>query len=317
MTMLTVTLNPSLDVSVRIPIVEPDRKLHCTDVLVEPGGGGVNVARVAHALGADVTAVVLAGGCIGEQLLDLLAEQGVAASPVAIADATRQDLTVVETSTGRQYRFLLPGPELSRSELAATGDRVAELASTASHVVVSGSLPPSVSDVDFTTLLQKARSTGALVIVDTSGHALVVAARAGAELIKPSVHELSQFAGCELREEHDVEAAARRLLDSGAGQGGAVVVSLGAAGALIVRDTGDSLRVHAPSVRTVSTVGAGDSLVAGMSVALERGEDLEQAVRWGVAAGTAATLSSGTGLCSRPDVERLLPHVSVSPIPPR
>jgi len=307
--MLTVTLNPSVDVSTGVAVVEPERKLHCGPTCREAGGGGVNVARVAQVLGADVTALVLVGGCSGSQLLDLLATQGVATEAIPIAEDTRESLTVLEGATGRQYRFVMPGPTVTDEELAAAEDRVEALAARTSLVVLSGSLPPNVPPRRFGSLVERIGGAGAAVVVDTSGDALGASAAAGTLLLKPSVRELSTFAGQILPGEPEIVAAAHELLDRGPNE--AVVVSLGAAGALLVRPDAPAVRVHGPRVHALSTVGAGDSLVGAMAVALERGADMEAAVCWGVAAGTAATLAHGTGLCRRDDVERMLPHVSV------
>ena len=307
--MLTVTLNPSVDVSTGVAVVEPERKLHCGPSRREAGGGGVNVARVAHVLGADVTAFVLVGGCSGAQLVDLLAGQRVATEAMPIAADTRESLTILEGATGRQYRFVMPGPTVTDEEMAAAEARVEALAAHSSLVVLSGSLPPNLLPRRFGSLVERIRSAGAAVIVDTSGDALGASAAAGTLLLKPSVRELSTFAGYVLSGEPEIVAAAHDLLDRGPNE--AVVVSMGAAGALLVRPDAPATRVHGPRVHALSTVGAGDSLVGAIAVALERGADMETAVCWGVAAGTAATLAHGTGLCQREDVERLLHHVSV------
>ena len=307
--MLTVTLNPSVDVSTGVAVVEPERKLHCGSMRREAGGGGVNVARVAHVLGADATALVLVGGCVGAQLLDLLAAQDVATEAIPIAGDTRESLTVLEGATGRQYRFVMPGPAVTEEELAAAEARIEALARRSSLVVLSGSLPPDVSPRRFASLVGRIRSAGGAVIVDTSGDALGAAASAGTLVMKPSVRELSTFAGEVLSGEPEIVAAAHDLLALGPNE--AVVVSLGAAGALLVRPDTPAARVHGPRVHALSTVGAGDSLVGAMAAALEHGAGLEAAVCRGVAAGTAATLAHGTGLCRREDVERLLPHVSI------
>lgn len=307
--MLTVTLNPSVDVSTDVTVVEPERKLHCGTTCREAGGGGVNVARVARVLGADATAVVLVGGCAGVQLLDLLAEQGVPTEAIPISADTRESLTVLEGATGRQYRFVMPGPTVTDEELAAAETRIEALARRSSLVVLSGSLPSNVAPPRFGSLVRRIRSTGAALIVDTSGDALAAAAESGTLLMKPSVRELSTFAGRVLSGEPEIVAAALDLLDRGPND--AVVVSLGAAGALLVRPDAPAVRVHGPRVHALSTVGAGDSLVGAMAVALERGDDTEDAVGLGVAAGTAATLAHGTGLCRRDDVERLVHHVSL------
>ena len=231
--MLTLTLNPSVDVSTGVAVVEPERKLHCGTMRREAGGGGVNVARVAHVLGAEATAVVLVGGCAGAQLLDLLAEQGVVTYAVPIGADTRESVTVLEGATGRQYRFVMPGPTVTDEELAAAEARIEALVGRSSLVVLSGSLPPNMPPGRFGSLIQRIGSAGAAVIVDTSGDALGAAAESGTLLMKPSVRELSTFAGQVLSGEPEIVAAALDLLDLGPND--AVVVSLGAAGALLVQ----------------------------------------------------------------------------------
>jgi 6-phosphofructokinase 2 len=311
-TVLTITLNPALDVCAQIPVVEPDRKMHCHDVIVDPGGGGVNVARVATRLGATATAAVLIGGASGEQLVALLAAEQIPTAAIHIVGTTRESFTVVETSTHRQYRFVLPGPTVGRTEFAAAAEQIVGLAHGVSIVVLSGSLPPGVTPPDVAALLAEIRATGADVIIDTSGDALEAVARVGALLIKPSVHELSLFAGSTLDSHVEIEAAARRLLSLGANH--AIVVSLAAAGALLIEADAPCRWIHAPNVRATSTVGAGDSLVAAMAVALERGETLEAAACSGVAAGTAATLAAGTALCTSADIARLFPLVAMTEV---
>jgi 6-phosphofructokinase 2 len=309
-TLLTVTLNPALDRCGRVVALESERKLHCTDVTVEPGGGGVNVARMATRLGLRTTAAVLMGGDGGDRLVRLLQAEGVSVVALATSEAVREDLTIVETSTGRHYRFVLPGAEVRLNELAAAARDIVGLAKGAGRVVVSGSLPPGVSDAAFGELLRDLRAAGAELLVDVPGPSLAAAAQVGAQLLKPSAHELSAFAGAELSGEEELEQAARDLLALGPNE--AVVVSLGGAGALFVPAAGEAWRLHAPAVRSVSTVGAGDSLVAGVAVALACDWTTLDAARLGVAAGTASTTRAGSGLAHAPDVRRLLPHVTSS-----
>ncbi|MFN0091298.1 MAG: 1-phosphofructokinase family hexose kinase [Acidimicrobiales bacterium] len=319
---LTVTLNPSLDVSASVPVVEPERKLRCASPTEHAGGGGVNVARAATRLGARAVAVLTAGGLSGGRVCELLGVEGVRYVEVTTVGATRQSLAVTETSTGRQYRFSLPGPALSRPETESVLAAVrAELARTPpmssgnahgagdgpQHVVLSGSLPPGV-DPGFVAGLAAAAGPLRRTVVDSSGEGLAAAARAGVFLVKPNVNELCTWAGRSLRAEAEFEPACRELLDTGGGQ--AVLLSLGPAGALLVERDRPAVRLFAPAVRPVSTVGAGDSMVAGVVTALERGAELEEAARFGIAAGSATTLRAGSELLDPDDVARLAPQVA-------
>ena len=311
--MLTVTLNPALDVCVRIPRVEPDRKMHCTDVTVDPGGGGINVARVAVRLGAQATAVAFVAPTSSAQFAELLAAEGVPLEMIEANGPLRQSFTATESSTGRQYRFVLPGSTIGPDQFDAGIARIAELCAGEHLVVVSGSCPPGISASDLARLVTLVRNGGAKVLVDCSGEMLAAVAAVGVLMLKPSVHELEIFAGKELKDHDEIVRTARRLLAIGPGD--AILVSMGSAGALLIRADAETVWVHAPRVQPTSTVGAGDSMVAGFSFAIGQGATMTEAARLGVAAGTAATLAAGTGLCQPAHIDRLLAQVAISSFP--
>jgi 6-phosphofructokinase 2 len=298
---LTLTLNPALDISTTTEQVVPEHKLRCEPPRRDPGGGGINVARVVAALGGAAEAMFPAGGPTGKALVTLLRAQGLQARPVPIGGETRQSFTVHERiADGAEYRFVLPGPELAEVELEACFAAVAERARGAAFVVASGSLPPGVPP-DVYARLRQALPPGPQLVVDSSGPALRHAR--GAFLVKPSLRELQALAGRDLPDEESRAAAARALIADGMAE--VVALSMGAGGAMLV--TRDHHRAFpAIPVPVQSTVGAGDSMVAGMVLALERGEGLEAALRFGMAAGAAALLRPGTQLCRPEDVERLL-----------
>jgi 6-phosphofructokinase 2 len=307
MTIVTVTLNPAIDVCTAVPWIEPERKLHCTDADMSPGGGGVNVARAVRRLGGVATAVFPWGGTTGALLCELLQDEGIPLLPVRASGMTREDFAVTELTTGRQYRFILPGPTLSADELDGCVRAMLGAVTPGSIVVLSGSLPAGVEPSHLAATASMARQRGARVVVDTSGPALGEAAQDGVFLLKPSVNELRGHAGHDLTTEVEIADAAQQLLQLGPTD--AVLVSLAAHGALLVRTGMPPARICAPAVRAVSAIGAGDSLVGGLVLALERGNDLLEAARHGVAAGTATAISSGHALCRQADVDRLLPEV--------
>ncbi len=305
--LLTLTLNPSLDVSTDVERVVPTRKLRGGTPRFEPGGGGINVARVARRLGANPTAILTSGGAEGERVEQLLADEGVLTAAVRIAGSTRFALAVGERSSGQQFRFGLPGPTLSPEEWGRALSEVSSLAATG-WFVLSGALPPGVPDDFYARAADLLRARGVRVALDTSGPALRAALCRGVDLAKPNVNELQGLVDRPLEGMADYEDAARQALAMG--DNGAIVVSLGPVGALFVtRDEPGATLVHAPAVRVRSTVGAGDSMVGGMVVALAHGRDLDEAVRFGVAAGSATTTAPGTGLCDRAAVGVLLEQV--------
>jgi 6-phosphofructokinase 2 len=305
-TIVTLTMNPALDITTSIDRVRPTDKLRCRGARHDPGGGGINVARVAHMLGASVSAVFPAGGPTGDVVADLLVAQHVPLKRVRIGGRTRESFTVNEESSGQQYRFVLPGPQLTFAERAQCVDELRAAAGSAQFVVASGSLPPGVPADFYQQVAEVCSDVGTRLILDTSGTGLQHIT-SGVFLLKPSVRELRECFGRELATEADQIAAARELIQRGQTQ--IVVVSLGDNGALLV--TPDAAqRVSAIKMRSGSGVGAGDAMVAAITVGLSRGWPLPKSVRFGVAAGAAMLMTPGTAVCSRADVERLFELVA-------
>jgi 6-phosphofructokinase 2 len=289
----TLTLNPSIDVSSDTGKVEPTRKVRTCNERIDPGGGGINVARVLHRFGTSVEALFLAGGATGGSLDELLKRVGLARRRVPIADDTRTSLTIHEHSTGLEYRFVSEGPTITRAELEECCKAVAT--AECDYFVASGSLPPGVPDDFYAIVGEQVRERGARFVLDTSGAELDAAiAVGGIHLVKASGEELKP-------------AAAADIVRSGRAE--LVTLTLGRDGAELITRAG---RFALPAVRTevVSTVGAGDSFLAGMTYGLATGLEPIAAFRIAVAAGAAATLSPGTDLCYPEDVERLLALVA-------
>ena len=301
-TVVTLTLNPAIDKSTAVPKLIPEQKLRCDPPKVEPGGGGINVARGLRRLGLDARAVFVAGGPPGEALKQLVAREGLTCCPVPTADWTRENFTVVEAVSNQQYRFGMPGTTLTPAEQQAVLATLAGLSPVPDVLVASGSLPQGVAPEFMGEIAQWARQAGAKLVVDTSDEALRCAVEEGVYLLKPNLGELSKLAGVEALDSESAAAAAQSIIAQGKCE--IVVVSLGAAGAcLVTRDVVE--HIAAPAVKKHSTVGAGDSMVAGMVFALCQDRPVREAVRMGVACGTAATMNFGTELFHREDAERL------------
>lgn len=303
---VTLTLNPAVDMSTSTQYVVGDRKLRCETRVVEPGGGGINVARVLHELGVDTLAWWTRGGDVGERLGHLLDDTGVPHRPVPIAGETREHLTVLERASSRQFRFNMPGPTLTEAELETCIEVVRSLDPDTPFLVLSGSLPDG-APLDTYARLADAAPAGCKVVLDTSGPALEAGAAAPLFLVKPNINELSALAGTVVEDEEHIRDVARSLLRRGGVE--VVVTSLGAGGATATT-LSEHWHVHAPTVRFRSAVGAGDSMVGGMVAALAQGASLRDAIRYGVAAGAATVTRPGTQLCTRGDVERLLEQMN-------
>jgi 6-phosphofructokinase 2 len=296
---LTLTMNPSVDKSSEAHKVVPERKLRCDVPRFEPGGGGINVARAIHKLGGKAEALYPEGGPMGKVLADLLDREEIPHQSIPIEGWTRESMTVTETSTEQQFRFTMPGPALKDHEWKACIDALKGAEPQPDYVVLSGSLPRGIPENFVDAAVDVARELGAKVLLDTSGAALP---EKGVFLVKPNLRELQQITHQEFRNELQQQQAAEKLVASGKAE--AVVISLGRAGAHLVWKDGCN-HLRAPSVPIKSKVGAGDSMVAGIVLGLARGKALLDAVRFGVAAGTAAVMTPGSGLCRREDTERL------------
>jgi 6-phosphofructokinase 2 len=298
---VTLTLNPAIDKSTTTKSIVPDKKLRCTPPNFEPGGGGVNVSRALNRLGVVSTAIYLAGGYSGKFYTQLLDEEGIQSSVIEIAGHTRENMIVVDESANLQYRFGMPGPQIRENEWQSCLQLI-EGCSGVEYIVASGSVPEGVPEDFFNRLAAVAKKIHARLIVDTSGEPLKHAIEEGVFLLKPNLGELSALKGVEELQHQDIVPAARDIINSGGCE--VMVVSMGASGAMLV--TKDEV-FHSPSptVRRKSTVGAGDSMVAGMVKALADKKSLLEVLQYGIATGTATTMNPGTELCRKEDVERL------------
>ncbi len=306
---VTLTLNPCLDQITSVDRVEPDRKLRMDQPHYEPGGGGVNVSRAIRRLGGETRAIHTCGGPDGGRLNRLLDGEDVPHEAIDIEGDTRVNANVFESGSDRLYRFIMPGPKAEDALIDACLAALDATMSSADYVVISGSLLPGLSGSAYANLAAHVGEASKRVLLDCSGAALREAVSRGVYFIKPNFRELSELAERTLDSDRDVEEAASRLVQER--EVAVVMVSLGGGGAMLV--TGERVeRVAAPTVTIRSRIGAGDSLMAGVALALGRGRDLVEAARLGVAAGAAAVMTPGTELCRREDTEGLYELMSQS-----
>jgi len=299
---LTFTLNPTVDLFSEVEAVRPIRKIRTSCDLADPGGGGINVARVVNMLGGKAEAVFLGGGPTGQWLDALLEAEGVPRRMLPIAGDTRVSFSVNEHASGYDYRFVRGGPDIATEEMMPLIEIAA--AKQGGYVVASGSLPASAPADFYARLAHEANRNGARFVLDTSGAALKdTLAEGGVFLAKPSQGEMEELFGAELDEQGLCEAALSLVRR---GQAEMVAVSMGAQGALLASAEG-VIRRSAPRVKARSAIGAGDSFLGAMIWALGEGWATEDAFEFAIAAGAAAVLTSGTQLCRKADIEALYP----------
>jgi 6-phosphofructokinase 2 len=305
----TLTLNPAIDGACEAQKVGPTHKIRTKNDRYNPGGGGINVARVVQRLGGKALAVYMAGGATGGVLDSLLDDHQIDRRRIDIAGHTRISLNVHEQASGLEYRFVPEGPEVSAAEVQACIDAVNDI--SCDYLVISGSLPRGAPIDLYALLAAMAAKRGARVVLDTSGPALGTALKGGnIFLVKPSRGEIEKLVGRPLPIISDIENAAIDLIQAERCEN--IVVTLGHEGAVLVHK-GGAFRLPALPVNASSAVGAGDSFVGGMVFALASGSSMDEAFRLGLAAATATVLSPGTDLCQKSDVKRLLGQVPPAP----
>ncbi|MGW6703424.1 1-phosphofructokinase family hexose kinase [Streptomyces sp. NPDC054956] len=285
---LTVTLNTALDVTYRVPRLQPHASHRVGDVAERPGGKGLNVARVLAALGHEVTATGFAGGRTGTLVRELLAESpGVRDALVTCAGSTRRTLAVVDEASGDTTQFNEPGPLVDPAEWSGFLSRYeALLAAGAEAVALCGSLPPGVPVGAYAVLVRAARAAGVPVLLDTSGEALRRGVAARPDMIKPNAAELADLTGS-----RDPLPATRDARRRGAH---AVVTSLGPAGLLAATAQG-AWQAAPPRALAGNPTGAGDSAVAGLLSALAEGLDWPERLARAVALSAATVTAPAAG----------------------
>lgn len=300
-TIATLTLNPAIDVSYSVDHVFPAHKIRSLEDQCDPGGGGINVARVVARLGGAVRAHYIAAGATGDAFDGLLDLHQIPRKRMRVAGLTRIGTTVHERATGNEFKFTGTGPVVTESDWRACLDEVSLI--DCEWLVVSGSLPPGVPDDFYAQLRDVVAPRGVRLVVDAPGPVLDATLRApGTFLIKPSLGEFKALMKREFGSLSEIEAAALELVTRGTVS--LLAVTLGADGALLAQQSGVT-RLPAIVVEAKSTVGAGDSFLGAMVFALANGRDSLDAFRYGMAAGAASVLNPGTGLCQLSDVERL------------
>ena len=303
---LTITLNPAVDMSTAVSHVEAGPKLRCDRPEIDPGGGGINVSRAIRALGGQTRALVAVGGPTGKKLRHLLLEEGIAYLPFRAPGETRQSLAVTDRTSGEQYRFVMPGPNWAAADVERLFAMLPGIVPEGGFVVPSGSLPPGVPPDFIARLCETLAGRGVHVIADLSGDglaALVTAPPGCLDTLRMDQHEAETLHGAPLPDRTDTARFARTLLAKGVAR--TVIIARGAEGTVFASGN-TALHAAAADVPVQSKVGAGDSFVGAYTLALAQGADPGAALQRGSAAASAAVMTGATDLCTREDAERLL-----------
>jgi len=311
---VTVTLNPTLDKTLSVPALRPGEVHRARFLRQDIGGKGINVSRALRALGVASIPIGFLGGATGRAMADGLAAQGYDARFVEVPGETRQNLTLLDESTGVYTKINEPGPTVGPEHLAALHALVDELAAPGDLWALCGSLPPGAPADLYADLVTAVQARGARAILDTSEEALRLGLAARPAGIKPNSEEAAQALGQAVSSDEEHVAAARRLVDllaPATPPAPIVCLTRGVAG-LVLAAGGELVVASPPPVAARSPVGAGDATLAGLLWALAEGCDAPEMARRAAACGTAAAMQEGTGVGTRVLVDELRPQVKVA-----
>ncbi|MGF7034037.1 1-phosphofructokinase [Paenibacillus mucilaginosus] len=307
---LTVTLNPSIDKTIVLPELRVGSLNRTSEVRLDPGGKGINVARLLHEFGVGVTAAGWSGGAEGEALMGYLKRDGIAASFTPVQGRTRTNLKIVDSSKELTTEINEAGAVVTEAELAAFIRDFTLLLENVSYLILGGSIPPGVPDTIYARLAGIAREHGVKTVLDADGEALREGLQAVPFAVKPNIHELERLLGRILASDEEIVEAARELLGQGVS---IVIVSMGEAGSIAVSGQ-EAYRVKPFEITVKSTVGAGDSMVACLVHCLLQGKGLRDIAAWTAAAGTLTASKEGTQLCTLAEVQEHVHRVEVHSI---
>ncbi len=308
---LTLTVNPAIDKSTTIASLQPNSKLRCAAPKYDAGGGGINISRVIKILEANSTALYLAGGPTGEHLEKLLGDKEIQQEVVPTKSWTRENLSVTDNATNLQYRFGMPGSEVSKKEWTQVLEKLEVLLPNIDYLVASGSLPLGIPDDFYIKVALIAKKHQVKFILDTSGEALQQGAKSEVFLLKPNIAELAAMCGVTSISALELEDLAKDFLKNHPCE--ILVVSLGAKGAMFFTEK-ETEHIVAPTVHSKSTIGAGDSMVAGLVLSLANKKSYSEMLAYGIACGTATTMSPGTQLCKKEDIDELYKWLLVNQV---
>lgn len=303
MNITTLTINPALDKSAKVDGLVPEQKLQCHSIVYQPGGGGINVSRVLNRLDEQTHCIFTSGGDTGKNLNELLLKEGINPESVVAKAWTRENLSIVDTKTNFQYRFGMPSNGLQDAELDGIKSTLDKYLNNGDILVLSGSLPQNVPADYYAILIKHVSHKNIKIVIDTSGPALTEALKEKVFLVKPNQRELAQWAGKEFLSSTEQEAFALEMVTTGKAM--YVVVSLGARGAFMASKD-DVVYQSTPSISVKSTIGAGDSMVAGLIYGIKNDFSANNILKYGVACGVATTMNEGTNLASKSHIDSVI-----------
>lgn len=303
----TLTLNPAMDKTVVIENFVPGGVNRIKSLRVDVGGKGINVSKCLKALGCRSTAAAFWGGAAGQRGMDFLAEQGIGSLAVTVPEDTRTNLKIIDPIRKENTDINEPGPTITEADMAELVARLDEQITPGDILILSGSIPRGCEPTIYRTLTARYRARGAKVYLDADGENFRQGIGAAPTLIKPNIDELNRHLDANLTTVEEIAGAAKQFLALGIEE---VVVSLGGDGALLVKE-GLCLKAEGLKVPVLSTVGAGDSMVAALACGAEKGMKDSDRLRLAIAISAASVMCSGTQAPEKETIDQLYQQVII------
>ncbi len=302
----TVTLNPALDKTIYVKKLLPNDTNRIEKIEIDAGGKGINTARVLKELEVEAVTTGFLGGKTGRYIRQVLEEEGVSCDFVTVATETRTNLAIQDADGSPPTTLNDRGAPVTPENLEKLKEKTLRYAAKSQFLLLAGSLPPQVPVDIYKTFCESISELPVRVVVDADGAPLAEALKARPFMAKPNTDEIKRLFGIEITDEDSAVFAVKKLAE----QVELAVISMGKRGAIASRG-GEIWRALAPQVKPASTIGSGDSMIAGMLSQLTLGKDLDEALVWGCAAGAATAMTNGAEIGRKKDILNLLGEVIV------
>lgn len=306
----TLTLNPAVDKTVVIPHFTVGGVNRITSIRTDVGGKGINVSKCLQQLGTNSTAVTFLGGSTGKWAENELSRFGIQLLSAEVSQSTRTNLKIIDPESHRTTDINEPGPVITPENFTILLEKLDASIVPGDILILSGSLPPGLPPTTYRDLITRYRQRSVLTYLDADGDSFRLGITAAPDLIKPNIEELSRFAGKKLENEADILHTANTLLAQGIGE---IAISLGSQGALFIASD-CCWQAKGLQVPVLSTVGAGDSMVAALAYGKAAGLPQEQRLKLSIAISAASVMCSGTQPPEQETIETLYHQVEIQEV---
>lgn len=304
---ITVTLNPAIDKTIEIDEFKIGNVNRIVSTRVDVGGKGINVSKVIKELQHKSLALGFLGGGSGNQIKKYLDDSNIRNDFLTVKGETRTNLKIIDKVNNTHTDINENGPSVTLSDITNMKEKIIEYCEEKSLVVLSGSVPSGINSSIYAEIIKDIKNKGGKVILDADGDMLMQGMKSGPYLVKPNIDELEKAFGISIDNENKIIETSKKILEYGVKH---VVISLGGEGSMFIsRDK--IAKVAGLQVEVKSTVGAGDSMVAAMAVAIENNYDFEETIKLACATSTANVMTEGTQTGKFEDIERLKKQISI------